>query len=131
MLKISKFHAEHYFYRVEFQQRGPPHIHCLLWLKESEGDGNRAELPPNLWVDDSDETTCKQSIGERIASFASSVISGSIYDAHCLVHTSFDVNCSDCQEVRRRVTKFQKHNHTFTCKKKKGRTWKKGKSEGE
>ena len=30
-----------YFYRVEFQQRGSPHIHCLLWIKDSpkiEGD---------------------------------------------------------------------------------------------
>ena len=24
-----------YFYRVEFQQRGSPHIHCLLWIKDS------------------------------------------------------------------------------------------------
>ena len=24
-----------YFYRVEFQQRGSPHIHCLLWTKDS------------------------------------------------------------------------------------------------
>ena len=26
---------EDYFYRVEFQQRGSPHIHCLLWIKDS------------------------------------------------------------------------------------------------
>ena len=24
-----------YFYRVEFQQRGAPHIHCLFWVKNA------------------------------------------------------------------------------------------------
>ena len=24
-----------YFYRVEFQQRGSPHIHCLFWVKDA------------------------------------------------------------------------------------------------
>ncbi len=26
---------EDYFYRVEFQQRGSPHIHCLFWIKHA------------------------------------------------------------------------------------------------
>lgn len=40
-----------HFWRVEFQQRGSPHIHCLLWVKDapdvlklSETDDGRAEL---------------------------------------------------------------------------------------
>lgn len=24
-----------YFYRVEFQQRGSPHVHCLFWIKNA------------------------------------------------------------------------------------------------
>ncbi len=24
-----------YFYRVEFQQRGSPHIHCLFWVENA------------------------------------------------------------------------------------------------
>ena len=32
-----------YFYRVEFQQRGSPHIHCLLWIKHSPKIDNDVE----------------------------------------------------------------------------------------
>lgn len=24
-----------YFYRVEFQQRGYPHVHCLFWIENA------------------------------------------------------------------------------------------------
>merc|ERR1712002_1263663 len=30
---FGKYHIEDYFYRVEFQQRGSAHIHCLFWLQ--------------------------------------------------------------------------------------------------
>ena len=36
-----------YFYRVEFQQRGAPHIHCLFWVKEAP-----------KFDQDSDEAVC-------------------------------------------------------------------------
>lgn len=26
---------QYYFYRVEFQQRGSPHVHMLVWIKNS------------------------------------------------------------------------------------------------
>jgi len=37
MLKSSPILGviEHYYYRVEFQQRGSPHIHCVLWAKDA------------------------------------------------------------------------------------------------
>merc|ERR1712112_533641 len=34
---FGKFHIEDYFYRVEFQQRGSAHIHCVFWLQTKEG----------------------------------------------------------------------------------------------
>ena len=34
-----------FFYRVEFQQRGSPHIHALLWIKNA----------PQFEVDSSDK----------------------------------------------------------------------------
>ena len=34
---------QEYYLRVEFQARGAPHIHCLLWLK-----GENGEDPPSL-----------------------------------------------------------------------------------
>ena len=39
-----------YYYRVEFQQKGAPNIHCLLWLQDEEG------IPaPTFWTTDGDE----------------------------------------------------------------------------
>ena len=112
--KTIDFNAENYFYRVEFQQRGAPHIHCLLWLK-----GKEEEVPPTLWIDENDKNVDKELIAEEIALFASSLISGSSSEAHCLLHDNFQEDCPDCIRVKANVEKFQKHNHTFTCKKKK------------
>ena len=30
---FNEYDLEDYYYRVEFQHRGSPHIHCMLWLK--------------------------------------------------------------------------------------------------
>ena len=43
----KNFSTDSYFYRVEFQQRGAPHIHCLLWLEDEDG-----KKPPSMWNDD-------------------------------------------------------------------------------
>ena len=34
----KRYHVSSYFYRVEFQQRGAPHVHSLLWLKDNKGN---------------------------------------------------------------------------------------------
>ena len=34
----KKYYVSSYFYRIEFQQRGAPHIHSLLWLKDTDGN---------------------------------------------------------------------------------------------
>merc|ERR1711954_637608 len=41
------YHVSSYFFRVEFQQRGAPHVHSLLWLKDKKG--NEA---PSFWNED-------------------------------------------------------------------------------
>lgn len=38
---------QEYFYRVEFQQRGSPHVHCMFWVQNA----------PNL-VQDGKQTVC-------------------------------------------------------------------------
>ena len=43
-----------YFYRVEFQQRGAPHIHCLLWLEDTEGNP-----APTFWNSGSEDKNCE------------------------------------------------------------------------
>ena len=40
------YHVSSYFYRIEFQQRGAPHLHSLLWLKNQVG-----EEAPSFWVE--------------------------------------------------------------------------------
>ena len=44
------YHVSSYFYRIEFQQRGAPHVHSLLWLKNQLG-----EDAPSFWVEPKDE----------------------------------------------------------------------------
>ena len=38
-----------YFYRVEFQQRGAPHVHSLLWLKDKDGKD-----APTFWTEETE-----------------------------------------------------------------------------
>ena len=45
------YHVSSYFYRVEFQQRGAPHVHSLLWLKNQ-----KKEEAPNLWKEQEDSS---------------------------------------------------------------------------
>ena len=39
-----KYRVSSYYYRVEFQQRGAPHIHSLLWLKDQDN-----KPAPTFW----------------------------------------------------------------------------------
>ena len=104
------FLTDSYFYRVEFQQRGAPHIHCLLWLETENG-----EKPPSMWNEDQfdDET-----LNTQIANFADSVMSGSATDMKCESCFVFNFDCDDCQAGKALVEKFQTHRHTFSCRKK-------------
>ena len=43
------YHVSSYYYRIEFQQRGAPHVHSLLWMKNQKG-----EDAPNFWIDPTD-----------------------------------------------------------------------------
>ena len=38
-----------FFYRVEFQARGAPHLHCMFWM-----EGGNGEIPPSLHNEDKD-----------------------------------------------------------------------------
>ena len=107
-----KYAAESYFYRVEFQARGAPHIHCLLWL-----EGENGETPPSMWAQDHEEGKM-QDLAERLSSFGGSMISGSAKDMHCIQHCKFTKNCKECEEGKALVQKYQSHRDTFASKKK-------------
>eukprot|EP00092_Neocalanus_flemingeri_P022722 GFUD01024642.1.p1 GENE.GFUD01024642.1~~GFUD01024642.1.p1 ORF type:complete len:2733 (+),score=580.47 GFUD01024642.1:994-8199(+) len=106
------YKAESYFYRVEFQARGAPHIHCLLWLK-----GENGEIPPSMWEDEQNDENI-ENVADRLSNFGGSIISGSSKDMHCDAHSHMNENCNDCENGKALVEKFQSHRHTFTCKKK-------------
>ena len=38
------YHVSSYFFRIEFQQRGAPHLHSLLWLQNEKN-----ENAPSFW----------------------------------------------------------------------------------
>ena len=104
------FKVDSYFYRVEFQARGAPHIHCLLWL-----EADNKEKPPSMWNEDN---KTDGDLGEKIASFCGSIMSGSAMDMNCDKHKLFDHECEEYLEGKTLVEKYQSHKHTFSCRKK-------------
>ena len=58
-------------------------------------------------------------VATSIASFSNDLIFGSLADAHCEIHQSFDVGCEHCISIKTNVAKFQSHRHKFSCHKKK------------
>jgi hypothetical protein len=73
-----------YFYRVEFQQRGAPHVHCLLWLED-----NRGNPAPTFWNCESEEKNNKADMKEKIRKIediAEMLISGCAEEAMCDEH---------------------------------------------
>ena len=47
-----------YFYRVEFQQRGSPHIHMIIWVKDAPVHGISSDVSVAAFVDKY-STCCK------------------------------------------------------------------------
>ena len=134
------YHVSSYFYRIEFQQRGAPHVHSLLWLKN-----DKKEDAPNFWIDpdandqnldsmENDQTKShtesktnaseEMEINKRIKeieSFADFLISTSAEEIKCAKHDldiDEEVHCDECLALKDKVMKYQSHRHTFTCAKK-------------
>ena len=107
---LNGFRVKDFFYRIEFQARGSPHVHMLLWLENESGKSP-------------EEAFSKQ---KDLTKWLDSIISTDIpsdnpnYKERFLPnfeeHTGMTV--SDLQE---KATLFQQHNHTFTCRKRKGK----------
>ena len=117
----EKFLVSSYFYRIEFQSRGAPHVHALLWLEDE--NGLRA---PSLWNEDVQQevTETNGNLERRIEDVNDLLISCSEDDARCPIHSEEAdlANCEDCEDcgvLKEHVKTFQTHGCTFTCKKKK------------
>jgi hypothetical protein len=83
--KDCNFRVSSYYYRVEFQQRGAPHIHTLLWLKDQEG-----KPAPTFWTNEEDsENGVKENQLDKmkkIEEIAKLLISASKENALCDKH---------------------------------------------
>lgn len=114
----SKYHVSDFFYRIEFQQRGSPHAHLMLYLQDENG-----ESAPSLWTA-SNETMSEDTLGElhrKIEKINEDLISTSIDDAKCPAHSkdkTTATTCDQCDVLRGYVKKYQTHGCSFTCKKK-------------
>ena len=124
------YHVSSYFYRIEFQQRGAPHVHSLLWMKNQKN-----EDAPNFWIDTdsvaqeeaaSKQDQCKSqqdkhSINneariKQVKQFADFLISTSSEDIFCDKHGSTieqeeTLDCTECTFLKEKVDKYQRHNH--------------------
>merc|ERR1712101_67648 len=99
-ISFGKYHIEDYFYRVEFEQRGSAHIHCVFWIQTKEG-----LIPPKVFLEESPDEDVREDQKLRFVEYFDSIVSAS------LSHEGVD---NDAIE-------YQKHRHTFSCyKHKKG-----------
>ena len=79
-----------YFYRVEFQLRGSPHLHCLFWIKDA---------PVYL-----KELNNGQEVADFVDKYAS-----------CKKVLSLPYNLPLSLNERDKLIKRQTHKHTHTC----------------
>ena len=85
--------------------------------------------------DNNEEVDCSDKIQTRvqeIEKFADFLISTSSDDMNCIEHERSgkeELSCKECKKLREKVDKYQSHNHTFTCAKKR-KTMTIGESEG-
>ena len=142
-----EFRVSSYYYRVEFQQRGAPHIHTLLWLEDSNGksaptfwtsedssEGKEEQLnklreieiiatilisasEESVMCDDHHEATKNKRNNDSCIECYSAGINFEECSEHKVKFEDFN-NCEDCMYLKKLVRDFQSHKHTFTCQKK-------------
>ena len=106
---LNSFRVKDFFYRVEFQQRGSPHVHMLLWLENKDGKSPEEVFtnPKDLakWLDtiiSSDTPTDNKDYVQKFI-------------------PNFEKNTGmSIVNLQEKASLFQEHHHTFTCRKKKG-----------
>ncbi|KAH9398505.1 hypothetical protein TYRP_018746 [Tyrophagus putrescentiae] len=84
-----------YLRRTEFQHRGSPHVHTMLWTTNRMAPGEQAG-PPQYQPDDPDS------------------------EAACVEFIDQYMTCSSTA-VPEELLRFQKHRHTFSCRKMRNR----------
>ena len=105
-----------FFYRIEFQARGAPHVHLFLWLIDQDG-----QPAPHLW-DIELNIPPGFTKEEIVKTFHDDLISCSAFpkcDDHVDEDASEDGDCDECTALQNLVCKYQTHQCTFSCRKRK------------
>ena len=84
---LGRYRVEDHFYRIEFQQRGSAHIHCIFWLVDE--NGNR---PPKLHLNDTNND-------QEFKNYFNSIVKAS----------------SEHTDLVNGELRYQLHKHTFSC----------------
>ena len=85
-------------FRVEFQQRGAPHVHLIAWLKNKEG-----QKPEDVFN------------REELATWLDTIISTNIPDGTDEYREKFltNIELSQEEDLQEYASKYQNHGHTF------------------
>merc|ERR1711867_41771 len=67
---FGQYHIEDYFYRVEFQQRGSAHIHCVFWIQTKEG-----WIPPKVFLEESPHEDVRENQNSKFVEYFDSIVS--------------------------------------------------------
>ena len=91
-------------------------MHSLLWLKNKNGDD-----APSFWTSQKETKLEIQSRYKKIEAFADMLVSTSPLDISCHDH-QFKIlessTCLNCMDLQNKIRKYQTHDHTATCAKK-------------
>ena len=114
----TSYHVTSFFFRVEFQMRGAPHVHSLLWMKN-----DKKEDAPSFWTSEDMNTEKIKETVRKIEEMADILTTVNPDDMHCHDHnknceSAKILKCTECQNLKAKASKFQTHNHTSTCHKK-------------
>merc|ERR1711954_347097 len=102
---FNPYKMEDYFFRIEFQARGSPHLHSLIYLQED-------------YIEEREEKI------RNIEKCAKLLLSASVNDIYCedCENVNVDGNissCEQCKVLRDRVKGNNTHKCGFSCHKKK------------
>ena len=107
------YHVSTYYFRVEFQQRGAPHIHSLLWLKNK-----KLEDAPAYWKNEDIQNENPTEKSKKLEEFADLLLSTSSREIACSKHKNLPLDvvssCTDCTKLKEKITRYQTHNHSAT-----------------
>ena len=130
---FKPFVMRDYFIRVEFQARGAPHVHCLLWLKEEVIDEHSGIVDwkplQTMFFENEDKTIENEKI-RNIERYAEKLITASLSDVKCtsckeedlrnkenIINTN--IACEECELIKTRASTFNTYICGFSCFKEK------------